>query len=328
MPGELILVVEDIDLLRDGMQEMLAQEGFHTITATDGQAALEQMKSLTPDLIISDITMPVMDGFQFFNTVRSNPNWVGIPFIFLSARSEPADLLAGRNLGVEDYLTKPIHRDELVTTIRSRLSRFHQSQMSRVQQAYTDSLIALANAIETRTPGVQMHIERVMELSLVLARKMGWADQNLDLLKFSAILHDIGKIHISAVTLFKTEKLTSEEWEIIRRHPITGAEMIKDVPFLGACTVFVRHHHERWDGQGYPDRLAGEAIPEGARILSVADAFDAMCSDRPYRAAITPEQALNEVVQRSGIDYDPQVVEALQKAWSAGEVHMIFLKAA
>ncbi len=104
--------------------------------------------------------------------------------------------------------------------------------------------------------------------------------------------------------------------------------MIKDVPFLGECAVFVRHHHERWDGQGYPDRLAGADIPEGACILSIADAFDAMCCERPYRAAMSPEQALNEIIQRSGANYDPRVVEALQTAWYGGEVHMIFLKAA
>ncbi|MFM8321710.1 MAG: HD-GYP domain-containing protein, partial [Chloroflexota bacterium] len=247
-----------------------------------------------------------------------------IPFIFLSARSDPADLLKGRSLGVEDYLTKPIRREELVTTIRSRLSRFNQAQMAMVRQAYLDSLVTLAGAIEQRAPGEPDHIQRATRLALLLAARLGWAEHRLEMLRFAAILHDIGKIHISAATLFKTTPLTADEWAVIRRHPVTGAEMIKDVPFLTGCISYVRHHHEQWQGGGYPDGLAGEAIPDGARILAVVDAFDRICSPRVYAAARPADQALDELRALAGRRYDPAVVEALYAAWQAGEVQAIY----
>ncbi len=319
MTGELILVIEDFDLLREGMREVLLQAGYNVIAARDGMEALEQMNSLIPELIISDITMPRMDGFEFFKTVRTRPEWVTIPFIFLSARQSSQDVTTGRNLGADDYLTKPIHWDELITTVQARLGRFHQTQMARVQQAYLDSLITLANAIEKRSPGSHNHIQRVADLALAMARRMGWSDRQSEALRFAAILHDIGKIHIPSAILFKPGPLTDEEWELVRRHPVTGAEMIKDVPYLLGCIPYVRHHHEKWDGTGYPDRLAQEAIPEGARILAVADAYDAMRTPRLYAPQRSPEQAMTDIVRQSGMQFDPQVVSAFQAAWMEQE---------
>jgi len=211
MTGELILVIEDFDLLREGMREVLLQAGYNVITAHDGMEALEQMNSLIPELIISDITMPRMDGFEFFKTVRTRPEWVTIPFIFLSARQSSQDVTTGRNLGADDYLTKPIHWDELITTVQARLGRFHQTQMARVQQAYLDSLIALANAIEKRALGSDNHVQRMADLALVIARRMGWSDRQCEALRFAAVLHDIGKIHVPASILFKPGPLTAEE---------------------------------------------------------------------------------------------------------------------
>jgi len=323
MPGELILVVEDFDPLREGMCEVLLEAGFNVIAAHDGQEALDQMNSLLPELILSDITMPRMDGYEFFKAVRARPEWVSIPFIFLSARSASQDLLAGRDLGVEDYLTKPIHWDELVTTVRSRLNRFHQSQVMRVQQAYLDSLITLANAIEQRAPGGDEHIQHVTALVTQMARRLGWADRRLETLRFAAVLHDIGKIHISAVILFKPGPLDETEWEAVRRHPVVGAEMIKDVPYLARCAPFVRHHHERWDGLGYPDGLAGLDIPDGARLLAVADSFDAMCSPRPYARQHSPQEALEALQQDVGTRYDQEAVRVLQSLWAEGMIQTI-----
>lgn len=324
MPGELILVVEDFDPLREGMCEVLLEAGFNVIAAHDGQEALDQMNSLVPELILSDITMPHLDGYGFFKAVRARPEWVSIPFIFLSARSASQDLLAGRGLGVEDYLTKPIHWDELVTTVRSRLNRFHQSQVMRVQQAYLDSLMTLANAIEQRAPGAAAHIQHVTALATQMAHRLGWTDRRLETLRFAAVLHDIGKIHISAAILFKPGPLDETEWEAVRRHPVIGAEMIKDVPYLAGCTPFVRHHHERWDGQGYPDNLAGLDIPDGARLLAVADAFDAICTAKPYAPRRSPQDALQAMQQSAGVRYDQEVVLALESLWADGLVQAIY----
>jgi putative two-component system response regulator len=323
MPGETILVVEDVDLLRDVIREMLEDEGFQVVAARNGQDALDKMANLAPDLIISDITMPVMDGFQFYKTMREHPEWLGVPFLFLTARSDPADLLAGRGLGADDYLTKPIRRDELVTTVQSRLNRFRQSQVVRVQQAYLDSLVALANAIEQRASSPGHHIQFVTQLTLMLAKRLGWSGRRIAMLQFAAVLHDIGKIHISANTLEKPGPLEPAEWEVLRRHPVNGAQMVKSVPFLADCAVFIHSHHERWDGRGYPEGLSGAHIPDGGRIIAVSDALASICSDRPYQAARSMEQAYTEIASLSGQAYDPEVIQALKAAWAAGEVQAI-----
>jgi cyclic di-GMP phosphodiesterase len=323
MAHETLLVVDDNEALREGLSEMLSFEGFTVITAENGLEALEKMQVVTPDLIISDITMPQMDGYSFFNAIRSRPEWVTIPFIFLTARAEREDILAGKNMGAEDYLVKPMSREELVTAVRSRLARSRQLEMAQLQQAYEASLTALANAIDLRDRYTRGHVERVTSYAMTIATCMEWPEWRVEQLRFGAILHDIGKIHIRETTLFKVTPLTNEEWDEIKRHPNNGAEMIKDIPYLSHAVPIVRHHHERWDGNGYPDRLAGDAIPIEARIVAIADAFDAMTTERPYSPCRDLEDAYDEILKCSGKQYDPQVVKAFQAAWESEEIHRI-----
>ena len=323
MANERVLIVEDNDLLREGLREMLTYEGFNVETARNGSEAIQRMNTLLPEVIVSDISMPLMDGYEFYNQVRSRPEWLTIPFLFLTARSEPSDFQESRHLGVDDYLIKPITREELVTVIRSRLDRSRQVQVAQVQQAYQASLSTLANAIESRNPLLTSHVERLTDLALALAKEMGWRERDLASLCFGAILHDIGKIHISESTLFKKEYLSDAEWAEIHRHPITGAEMIKGIPFLAGVVLIVRHHHERWDGQGYPDGLTGKTIPEGARILAVADVFDTMTTPHPYGPTRDPGEAYQEICRLSGLNFDPKVVGALQRIWESGELQAI-----
>jgi putative two-component system response regulator len=323
MANETLLVVDDNEALREGLSEMLSFEGFTVITAGTGVEALEKMQVVTPDLIISDITMPQMDGYSYFNAVRSQPEWVTIPFIFLTARAEREDILAGKNMGAEDYLVKPLSREELVTAVRSRLARSRQLEMAQLQQAYEASLTALANAIDLRDRYTRGHVERVTAYAMAIARCMEWPEWRIEQLRFGAILHDIGKIHIRETTLFKVTPLTDEEWAEIKRHPVNGAEMIKDIPYLTHAVPIVRHHHERWDGNGYPDRIAGEAIPIEARIVAIADAFDAMTTERPYSARRDLEEAYDEILKCSGEQFDPKVVKAFEAAWASEELHKI-----
>ena len=257
MSKETLLIVEDNDTLRDGLREMLGLEGFAVVTAANGNEALGRMSTITPDLILSDIAMPVMDGIEFFSAVRNRPEWVTIPFLFLTARGEKQDILRGKNLGAEDYLVKPLSRDELVTAVRSRLARSEQLRMIQLQRAYEASLTALANAIDLRDRYTRGHVERVTGYAVALAGQLGWVEKRMEQLRFGAILHDIGKIHISEKILLKTGPMTDEEWEEIKRHPIIGAEMIKDIPYLTHAVPIIRSHHERWDGKGYPDGLEG-----------------------------------------------------------------------
>jgi putative two-component system response regulator len=323
MDKETLLIVEDNHILRNGLKEMLSMEGFYVMTAGNGQEGLEQMAMTSPDLILSDIAMPIMNGYDFFKEVRARPEWVTIPFLFLTARGEREDITVGRDLGVEDYLVKPLTRDELLTAVRSRLARSRQLHMVQLQSAYEASLTMLANAIEVRNEYTRGHVERVTAYALLLADQLGWQGKRLEALRFGAILHDIGKIHVPETILTKKGPLSPEEWVEIKRHPINGAEMIKDISYLALAVPAVRHHHERYDGTGYPDGLAGEVIPLEARIVTVADGLDAMTTTRSYRTALSLSQACEEILRCSGTQFDPLVVEAFLRAWDSHQIHLI-----
>lgn len=324
MSGETILIVEDNQVLREGLREILAVEGYHVLCAANGKEALEEMSTFSPDLILSDIAMPEMDGFEFLRAVRSRPDWVTIPFLILTARGEKDDVLVGKSLGAEDYLVKPLTRQELLTAVHARLSRAQEIRLAQLHQAYEDSLTALANAIDVRDPYTRGHVERVTAYAQVIAQQMGCRDGLMEQLRFGSILHDIGKIVIQDEVLLKSASLSGEEWEQMKKHPITGAEMIKDIAYLAPAAPIIRHHHERWDGTGYPDGLKGEEIPLGARIVAVADSFDAMSIDRPYRNGRSLEDAYREILACSGSHFDPQVVKAFQRAWEQNKIQEIY----
>lgn len=315
MTATTVLIAEDHDILREGLQILLETEGFNVISAAHGLEALEVMEKLTPDLILSDISMPEMDGFTFYQVVRTHPEWVTIPFIFLTARGERDDIFASKKLGVEDYLVKPVDRQELVTTIRSRLDRSQKLMLAQLEQAYQASLIMLANAIELRDQYTRGHVDRVMDLCVMIAQKMGWSQDQLQPLRFGSILHDIGKIYIRESILSKPGPLDSDEWAEMKQHTVVGADLLQSIPYLGQAISIIRYHHERWDGRGYPDGLVGEAIPLGARIVAVADSFDAMTSKRIYQRAITPAQAMEEIRKGRATLYDPDVVDAFLAIW-------------
>lgn len=305
-----ILVVEDHDILREGLQILLESEGYRVVAAAHGGEGLEMMEIQPPDLILSDISMPEMDGYQFYDCVRSRAEWIAIPFIFLTALGDRDTMFASKRLGVEDYLVKPVDRSELVSAIRSRLERNQQLMLAELQSAYEASLIMLANAIELRDRYTRGHVERVMKYALLVAEELGLPEVQLRSLRFGSILHDIGKIYISESILSKPGLLTKEEWDEMRQHTVIGSDLVRSIPFLSGALPVIRSHHERWDGLGYPDGLAGETIPLGARIVAAVDCYDAMTTDRAYHSASTSEEAVEEIVKGSGVRYDPRVVKA------------------
>lgn len=181
-------------------------------------------------------------------------------------------------------------------------------------------LLALSRAIEARDPYASGHGARVTAIAETVAARLGWEEDRIDVLRMGAALHDIGKLTVSADVLGKPGPLSDDEMAHVRRHPETGARMVELVPSLRPAVAGVRHHHERWDGQGYPDGCAGSDIPPEARVLAVADAFDAMTSDRPYRPALSPQRAIAEMERCTGSQFDPEVVGALVEAWQAGDL--------
>jgi putative two-component system response regulator len=321
--GTTLLIVEDNHDLRNGLKEILALEGFTVLDANNGLEALEQMQGVSIDLIISDISMPEMDGFEFYEKVRARPEGITIPFLFLTARGERQDIMKGKSLGAEDYLVKPVTRSELVTAVESRLVRFRQLQMAQMEAAYQYALIALANGIEVRDHYTRGHVERVTNYSLAIAEALGWQGKRLDSLRFGSILHDIGKIFVPEHILSKAGPLNPEELEEMARHPFKGAEMLRDIPYLQVAIPVIRYHHERWDGSGYPEGLAGEQIPLEARIISVADVFDAMTTNRPYHQAESLEQSYANILEMGGKHFDPGVVQAFQRVWESGKIQHI-----
>jgi putative two-component system response regulator len=303
--------------------EMLELEGYQVHTASNGQEALGVMQIVTPDLILSDIAMPEMDGYTFFRMVREKPEWVVIPIIFLTARGEKEDILSGKDLGVEDYLVKPVTREDLLIAVNSRLQRSQQLRVVQLQQAYETSLTVLANAIEVRDQYTRGHVERVMAYAFAIAENLDTESLDADQLRFGAMLHDIGKIHIRESTLSKRDSLSEDERLEIVKHPMSGAEMIKDIPYLAQAIPVIRGHHERWDGLGYPLGLKNEQIPLAARIVAIADCFDAMTTARPYNQARSLEEAYMEILNNAGSLYDPGVVEAFRKAWKTRRIQTI-----
>jgi len=315
--------VDDNAFFRVGLREILRAEGYTVIEAQNGEEALRKMRATTPDLIISDINMPGMDGYAFYQAVRADSHWVGIPFIFLTAYNNQNDIIAGKKLGVEDYLTKPIDYNELVSTVQAKLMRFRELRAAQLQQAYEASLTMLANAIEVRDSYTRGHVERVTAYALAIARRMKWNQAALNTLRLGAILHDIGKIQIRDEILLKNGPLSNDERREMAQHPLIGARMVERIPYLSECVPIIRHHHERWDGSGYPDGLSGVDIPAGARLLSIADSFDAITTTRSYRQARALESGKAEILRAAGTMYDPDMVGAFLEAWRQGDIHHI-----
>jgi putative two-component system response regulator len=320
---ETLLLVEDNVELRNGLKEILVSEGYTVFVAGNGREAVEQMRLISPDLIVSDITMPEMDGYELFHQIRQMPEGLKIPFIFLTAHGAREEVLRGKKIGIEDYLVKPVTRAELITTIQSRLSRFHELQLAHLSQAYQSSLTLLANAIELRDQYTRGHVERVTAYTLVIAEYLGFRGAQLESLRFGSILHDIGKILIDEQIWTKATPLSQDEKTQIKTHAQRGAEMIQNIPYLAGSVSMIRSHHERWDGSGYPDGLIGEAIPYEARIIAVTDSFDAMTTHRPYQQAISLQEAYEVIIQGSGSLFDPNMVIAFQKAWEDGRIQQI-----
>jgi putative two-component system response regulator len=318
-----LLVVEDDMAMLVALRDILEGAGYSVRTAAHGEAALQAYRESRPALILSDISMPVMDGIELFEAVRKEHGGTTVPFIFLTARGTREDVLTGMSLGADDYISKPITSHELLRAVSARLKRSGELMLAQLKVAYKASLLALANAIEARDQYTHDHVMRISAYARAIAKELAWDTARCEILEFGAILHDIGKLDVPISILLKPGRLTPEEMEQMRRHPVHGTHMIAGIEYLAPAVPIILHHHEAWDGSGYPDGLKGMDIPAGARLLAVVDSFDAMTSSRPYRPAILPEAAYDEICSLAGHQYDPTMVEAFKRCWERGEIEKI-----
>ncbi|MEM4409182.1 MAG: response regulator [Candidatus Caldarchaeum sp.] len=324
MPKERILVVDDDEYTRELFSMYLEELDYDCTTANDGEDCLRKFSRGDDwDVVILDIHMPKLDGLDTLRLLHeANPD---LSIVMVSASKDADDVKEALRQGAYDYIFKPFSLDELEAVIKRatertkliRLNRGYQanlekkvaSQTEELFNLYVDTLQSMILALDLREKETGFHSFRVTEYALTLARRLNLPEDTLSNIAKGALLHDIGKIGVPDSILLKPDKLTPEEWEIMKKHPILGYELIKNIKFLKDATKLVLYHHERFDGRGYPYGLKGSDIPLEARIFSVADALDAITTDRVYRKAMSFEDASRIIRDASGSQFDPAIVE-------------------
>ncbi|MFA4873933.1 MAG: HD domain-containing phosphohydrolase [bacterium] len=304
-----ILIVDDNSTVVELLRSQLKPFQYKLDSALDGEEALEKIRRDPPDLILLDLMMPRISGFEICRRIKSDKNTQFIPIIVITALTEQGDKLKAIELGADDFLVKPINRLELTTRIKSllRMKLLHDDL-----DTSESILFSLAAALEAKDFYTSGHSERVADLAVELGRKMKLDERELESIRRGGLLHDIGKIGVKESILLKPGRLTEEEMAHIRTHASRGYDICAPLKSLEPCLPIIRSHHERWDGDGYPDGLTGEEIPLAARIAAVADSYDAMTTDRPYRRGMTSEEAraIFENEMNSG-QWDSSCVKAL-----------------
>ncbi len=328
-----LLIVDDEPEITSILHDLFASEHDCT-TADSAEQAIERLHTGTFDLVISDITMPGMSGLELIPRVKSmSPNSV---VVMVSGMQTVESAIDALRLGAFDYVMKPFdlrqveavvkralehqdlivakqrYEDHLEELVEQRTAELDQA-LNSLEDAYRSTLRALTAALETRDLETHGHSERVVTYSLRLGRAYGLNTAKLKALEFGSLLHDIGKIGVPDLILRKPAKLTEEEWVLMREHPVHGQQILRGIEFLGGAALVVGQHHEKWDGTGYPLGLKEDEIDICARIFSVADAFDAITSDRVYRKGKPYEAAAKELDEWAGKQFDPEVVEAFHR---------------
>jgi putative two-component system response regulator len=306
-----ILIVDDSPQNVQLLEAYLTAAGYDVIPAYDGKEALELLNSKDePDLVILDVMMPGLNGYQVCEMIKESHDWHRIPVMMLTALTEIDDKVKGFEAGADEFLSKPVDKLELLLRVKALLRTKH---LNEDLESARDVIYTLALAIEANDPYTRGHSERVAQYGVLIAQRMDLEDEQVDTIRNAGILHDVGKIGISETILQKPGPLTETELIAVQDHPAIGEKICKPLRSANLLLTVIRHHQERYDGDGYPDRLAGEEIPIEARIISVADAFDAMTSPRPYRPPMSQRQVLGTLRREAGKQWDPTVVEVFLK---------------
>ena len=329
-----LLVVDDEHAIAELLSRHLEREGYRVSVAFDGDEALETLQKATFDVVLTDIRMPGRDGIALLEASKQLDST--LPVIVLTSMNDVDTAVRALRLGADDYILKPFTLDALSISVERALerrelvlsARRHREELefaveektrklrlalSEVQGTFNATVEAMVSSIEARDCETQHHCRRAREYTLMLAHRLGLRGRELRDAGWGSLLHDVGKIGVADRILLKAGPLDDDEWAEMRKHPIIGYRLLSPIRFLHGAAQIVLHHHEKWDGTGYPYGKQGEEIPFGARIFRLADAIETITSKRPYKKALPFEAAEDEVIRCSGTHFDPQVVEAFKK---------------
>ncbi len=323
-----ILIVEDNPSTRNLLTLLLEGEGFETIQAKNGQDALEKVRNEFPDLVLLDVMLSGMDGYDVCHELKNDNFTRLIPLVIITNSEGIPEKANALDSFADDYITKPFRNQELIFRINSRLrtkaleeeilvsnksllttQRAIQATTRELDKTRQDTIYSLLVALETRDPYTSGHAKKVSKMCVDVARAMDFDEKSLEYMEYASILHDVGKIGVPYNILMKEGKLSPEEEREMRKHPLISAEIIRPIGFLERIIPIIRSHHESFDGSGYPDGLKGDQIPMEARIISIVDAYHAMVSDRPYRRAMPVSRSINILQSVSGTQIDPDVLK-------------------
>ncbi len=336
----LIFIVDDEPVNLKLLDKLLHGQGYtNLVKINDPREVLVHYHKQTPDLILLDINMPYLDGYQVMEQLRELNDPLLPPIIILTAQHGKDYMLRALAAGARDFVTKPFDRNELLMRVRNLLDAQLAHRLVHDQKNMLEEMVnrrtaelrhsqlqvvrRLGRAVEYRDEETGNHILRMSHISLILAQGLGWSASKCELLLNASPMHDIGKIGVPDNILLKPGKLDSHEWQMMKKHTTIGAKLLDDdnSPLMLMAKEIAISHHEKWDGSGYPHGLAGEAIPQAARIAALADVFDALISVRPYKKAWTVDAALEFTQENSGKHFDPELVDIfLQKLPSILEI--------
>ncbi len=302
-----ILVVEDDVHIRDVLSGLLGTLGYRMLMAASAEQALDALNVVSPDLVLTDVHLGAMSGIELCVRLKADPRYELMPVVILTAVGDLEARVAGLAAGADDFFTKPVAFVELRTRLGALLRvRLLLSQLERAEAVIT----TLALTIEARDPYTLGHCDRLSRYAVAVGEGLGLDPEMVRSLRLGGYLHDLGKIAVPDGILLKPGPLDPIEYERIRAHPGAGSDLVLGLRSMELVRPIMRHHHEKWDGSGYPDGLKGEAIPLGARIISVVDVFDALHTERPYKAALSRSEAVSTLIRETDLGYwDPRVVE-------------------